>query len=103
MMSSVIPSAEVFLLRIAAHVLEWQHGDRRLVGKRERRRVDGIPSSANAIDPHWLRDVLELLLAHVADVERELSLDLLIGVVGKADRAGLASVSKRAAILTPSP
>ena len=27
---------EIFLLRVAAHVLERQHGDRRLVGERER-------------------------------------------------------------------
>src|SRR5580704_6014748 len=26
------PIGEVFLLRIAAHILEWKHGNRRLVG-----------------------------------------------------------------------
>ena len=50
---------------------------------RRRRAVE-----ADAIDPHRLRNVLELLLAHVADIKRELSFDLLIGVVGNADRAG---------------
>ena len=30
---------EIFLLRVAAHVLERQHRDRRLVGERQRRRV----------------------------------------------------------------
>ena len=47
------------------------------------------PSSRTPINPHRLRNVLELLLAHVADIERELALDLLVGVVGKADAAGL--------------
>ena len=34
---------EIFLLGIAAHVLERQHGDRRLVGQRERRVVSSAP------------------------------------------------------------
>ena len=42
----------------------------------------------DCIDAHLLRNVLELLLAHVADMKRELALDLLVGILGKADRAG---------------
>ena len=50
---------------------------------------------ANAIDPHRLRDILELLLAHVADFKRELSRNLLVSVIGKADPPGwLASPSE---------
>ena len=47
-----------------------------------------LPSWANAIDAHRLHDVLKLLLTHFGDIERELAFDLLIGVVGKPDRAG---------------
>src|SRR5882724_4275163 len=32
---------EIFLLRVAAHVLEWQHRDRRLVGEGQRRHHRG--------------------------------------------------------------
>src|SRR5262245_36570710 len=35
------PVSKVVLLGIAAHVLEWQHGDRRLVGKRQLLRIYG--------------------------------------------------------------
>ena len=35
-----------------------------------------------------MRNILELLLAHVAYIERELSLHLLIGIFGQADCAG---------------
>jgi hypothetical protein len=50
------------------------------------RRLDDIPGVGPA--PDRLRNVLELLLAHVANIQYELSLDLLISVVRKADRAG---------------
>ncbi len=43
---------------------------------------------ANAINAQRLRDVFELLLTHVADIDLELALDLLVGVFGKTDRAG---------------
>ena len=61
--------------------------------------IDGLSGSTSAgrvrraaephaIDAHWLRNVFELLLAHVAYIERELALDLVVGIFGKADRAG---------------
>ena len=67
---------EIFLLRIAAHVLERQHRDRGLVGQREPRRgrfrLDGLGASGRLrlrgepdlqrIDPHRLGDVLQLRL-----------------------------------------
>ena len=67
---------------------EWKHGDGRPFGKRQRRAAWG-PVRANAIDAHRPFDILELLLAHVSDVEGQLPLDLLIGTVRKADRAWL--------------
>src|SRR5580658_7646671 len=65
--------------------MKGKNGDRRLVGKRERRGF----AEPNAIDSHRLGDIFKLLLAHVADVDRELALDLLIGLVRKADRTRL--------------
>ena len=63
--------------------------------------IDGLSGSVSAtvgprpvaearttIDPHRLRDVLQLLLAHIADVSASFALDLLVGVVGKTDAAG---------------
>ena len=43
------------------------------------------------IDPDRIGDVLELDLAEIADREIEPAFDLAIGVLGKADRARLAS------------
>jgi hypothetical protein len=54
---------EIFLLRIAAHIGEGQHCDRRLVGERQRRRswsrwdLGGGIGIAHPVDPHRPRDV----------------------------------------------
>src|SRR5581483_4931937 len=81
---------EVFLIGIAADVLEGQHRYRRLVGQRHRRlgrfrRVRQV----DPIDTHRARDVLERLLAQVYEGLRQLVADLTPGVLRKADAARL--------------
>ena len=58
---------------------------------------------AHPVDPHRPRNILELLLAHVADIERNLPLICWYALPERQIAPGLASVSRRAAILTPSP
>src|SRR6516164_750975 len=74
--------AKVFLLGVAAHVLERQHRDRRLVGQGQRRlrrhcsrRLGGVGPFAEqyTVDAYRPRDVLDLLLAHVLDEKASLS------------------------------
>ena len=50
--------AEVFLIRIAAHILEWQHGNRRFVGQRRRRSRWFCTVNAQPINPHRMIYVL---------------------------------------------
>jgi hypothetical protein len=77
-----MPSGEILLLRVAAHVLEPQYRDRRLVGQGEhggwrgtrRRRL----AELDAVDPHRTGDVLDLLLAHILEGEVELVAYLLV-------------------------
>src|SRR5207244_3814797 len=59
---------EIFLFRVAAHVLERQHRDRRLVGQwqtsRWDRRLAGMPAGGRpsyTVDPHRSGDVFQLL------------------------------------------
>src|SRR6516164_1999035 len=91
-------SGKVFLLGIAAHVLERQHGNRRLVGQRERWfrrfphcRFEGIRPLAehNAVDAYWPGDVLDLLRAHVLEREAEFVTDLVAHDPADADPTGL--------------
>ena len=81
-------------------LFRWRsrHGSAGIRGLRLRGDAD-----SKRIDPDRLGDVLELGLAEIGDRQIEPSLDLTIGVLGKADRARLAMPSSRAAILTPSP
>ena len=48
MMSSAMPSEKILLLRIAAHVGERQHGDRRLVWQRQ-----GFPCAVHQTCAQW--------------------------------------------------
>ena len=92
---------EIFLLGVAAHVGERQHGDRRLDGQRGRRVVVGLTSiggpasdlgrqpDLQRIDADRLGDVLELRRTEIADRQIEPSLNLPEGLLRQADRAGL--------------
>jgi hypothetical protein len=84
---------EVLLLPVAAHVLEWQYRDRRLVGQRgrggwqaRRRRSFAEPDS---VHPHRSGDVLEALLAHVLESGVDLADDIAVNTVRDADAARL--------------
>ena len=83
---------EIVLLRIAAHVLERQRGDRRLFGARASpRAAAGLAASRRAdlqrIGADRLGDVLQLRLAEIGDREFEPRLHLPVGVLGQTDRA----------------
>jgi hypothetical protein len=91
--------AEILLLRIAAHVLEWQYNDggfdRKRRGVRPARsltckRSDSLlPGQLVSPHPHRLDNILEDLRPHVVEGDLDLSPDLSIGVIGQADAAGL--------------
>src|SRR6516165_797197 len=53
--------AEIFLLPVGAHVVEWENRDRRLVGQCERRAAAGRVIEAHPIRPYRPGDILELL------------------------------------------
>ena len=78
--------AEIFLLRIAAHVLEGQDGDRWLVGQRKHR-TSRSTVEADTIHPHRLRDVLQLLIAKVLISKTDFCADFLVDLAGHADTA----------------
>ena len=81
---------EIFLLRVAAHVLERQHRDRRLVGQRQG--GDGLSRrrfGLHPIHPDRLRDVLDLLIAEIVEGQRQLVADVVARCSRDADRAGL--------------
>ena len=81
---------EILLLGIAAHVLERQHGDRRLVGQWQcwcGRLGVALLAECDPIDPHRTRDVLQALLAGVDEVGRHLALHLPPGVLGDRNAA----------------
>jgi len=108
-----MPSAKIFLLGVAAHILKWQHRDRRLFGQRQtsltrltplalgplsriageggpRRASDGVGEGiAEAVDAQRPRDVLEALLANVVELGVDLTAHLAEGVFRDADAAGL--------------
>jgi hypothetical protein len=107
---------EIFLLRIAAHIGEGQHRDRRFVGEGEGRRAalthlpplalgslscnageggrwrvsDGVgEGSADPVCPDGPRDILERLLAHVFEGEVEAARRILLDAGRDADAARL--------------
>ena len=80
--------AEVFLLRVAAHVLERQHGNGRLVGKRQASAGHGrrdelqfrhVLAQAQTIGSHRPRNVFELLVAEIDEFFLQLVAHLFIG------------------------
>ena len=82
--------AEVRLLGVAADVVERKNGDGGLVGQgqwcighRRGRFLGPAP------DAHWLRDVLQPLLAKVIEGEVRLSRELLLDRIGYADPSRL--------------
>ncbi len=87
----------MLLLRIAADIGEGQDDDREarrggFFGRRGRRGLRlGGPADFKRIDPDRLGDVLEFVRAEIGDREIEPALDLAIGVLGEADRAGRAN------------
>ena len=67
---------EIFLLGITAHICEWQHGDRRLVGQGEhrsfgRRRFHGLGGgvSNKSVDVQRSRNVFDLLFTQIFERE----------------------------------
>ena len=83
---------KIFLLGIAAHILERQHGDGRFVGPRQFAR--GYFASRRSvrvkfIDSNRARNILELPFAGILKVGVELIAYLPIGVLGDAYPAGL--------------
>src|SRR5215472_2422909 len=84
--------AQILLLRVGVEVGEGQHGDRRpRCPLRLPRRIlgRGAPSGRHAIDPDGLGDVLQVLLAEILELERELALHLALYAARDVDRAGL--------------
>src|SRR5271165_5986806 len=71
--------SEIFLFGIAAHVGEWQHGDRRLVGERKDGRAFGRRGFGRGVtrgetspaNPNWPSNIFEALVAHVLECEVE--------------------------------
>src|SRR5258708_5117619 len=97
------PVREVFLLRVTAHILERQHGDVRLVGKRERlfgvngraRNIrDSNPSilRSSCVDAHEAVDVFQFPLADAVEGELGLAPYLLEGIGRKIDAPRLALI-----------
>ena len=94
----------MLLFRIAAHILECQHRNRRLVRKRERSRQRLTDCcQANAIDAHRLGNVLELLRAQIIESQIEFALHVVEDRSRNVDPPGSANASNRAATFTPSP
>jgi hypothetical protein len=93
MISSTMPSAKIFLLRIAAHISEGQDRDRWLVGQRQRRlsrRRSGLSGDiANPVDPHRPGDVLDLLLAEILEEEGQPVAHVVMDRVGDKHPAGI--------------
>src|SRR5262249_37488169 len=89
---------KIFLLGVAAHVLEWQDRDRWLVRQYERRlrrcrrarlRRTRPFAEQDAVDAHRPRDVLDLLLAHILERKGELVAHLVAHHPADADPPGL--------------
>ena len=78
---------EVFLLLVAAHVGEWQHGDRGPVGTCSfklrscgGRCLWGSLGEGDAVDTDWPRDVLDGLLAQILEAEAQLVAYLIVDI-----------------------
>src|SRR5436190_17789524 len=70
---------EIFLLRVAAHILKRQYRDRWLVRKRESGSLGRLPlPPQHAIDPHRPGDILEALLADIVEGEVQLAGGILL-------------------------
>src|SRR6516225_4792477 len=80
------PIGKIFLLRVAAHVLEWQHCDRRLVWQGKGRRRFNWRSAwrglsggePHAVDPDRASYVFDSLIAHVVEDQIKLVADLIV-------------------------
>ena len=89
------PVREELLLRVAAHIGERQHCNRRLVRQRQwlaqagRQVLDGDAAVPNPVRTHWPGDVLYLLLAHVLERVIEPVAHLIAHDPADADPAGL--------------
>src|SRR5262249_10297997 len=85
------PVGKVLLLWIAAHVLERQYGDRRLVRKlRNRTKPPGqcaMRARGYGISANGLGDVLEVLLAAILQATVQLAVDLAVTLLGHQDAA----------------
>src|SRR5262245_21536817 len=76
---------------IAAHVLEWQYGNGRLVWERQcRSRACCFPATkAYVIDPHRPRDIFKLLFARIYEGNIDLALSIFLHSTRYADAARL--------------
>ena len=79
---------EIVLFRVPAHVLEWQDGDRRLLGQRQllggrfaRRRFRPGMGSRDQIGSRRPGDILEFLLAEIDEFGLDLVANLPPGVL----------------------
>jgi hypothetical protein len=87
---------KIILLGIAAHIGEWQDGDRRTVGQCQWRcccLIRGICTRLAAlldtVDAHRASNVFDAVLAHIGKTDRQLLADLLAYRCADADLAGL--------------
>src|SRR5262249_24894554 len=72
------------------HVDEWQHRDRRPVGRgQSRARGYHFAAKLRAIDLDWPGDVLEPMLPHIFEGKVELPARILLDSGGDADATGL--------------
>src|SRR5262249_1227965 len=86
---------EIFLVRVAAHVLEWQNRDRGFMwqskGRRDFERRKGwgslICGGPNSVDPYKTGDVFEALLAEILERNVELTRYVLLHPSGHTDAA----------------
>jgi hypothetical protein len=80
---------KIFLLRVAAHILEGEDSNRRLVRKWQTWACDGCcPAQPHTIDPHRPYNVLELLLPCVLERDLKLTVGVLLHPAGDTDPSG---------------
>jgi hypothetical protein len=94
----------VFLIRIAAHVLERQHGDGGFVGKRKLwslargrnllRCCCALMTKPRTPHPYRLRDILQALRTQILEGNIDFAANLAIRVIGNADAARLGNPLK---------
>src|SRR5262249_16297396 len=88
---------KVFLFRVAGHILEGKHGDRRFVGKgegRSRRQYRGDGRGIQAVDAYWACDVLEDPRTEVSKFKRQLVMNLVVCGTGNANAPGFGNTLK---------